>query len=142
MPRRTLLLLCLATIVSFACYRRTHQSAYARYFSEIMEAVDRYYVEPVDNQKLFEGAIQGMVDQLDPFSGYIGRRDARQFQQMVLDQRFDGVGNRGGHRSENQTAPRVDADGRHAGLRSRHPGGRPDHGDRWPQARPASVCGN
>jgi carboxyl-terminal processing protease len=92
MPRRTLLLLCLATMVSFACYRRAHQTVYARYFSEIMEAVDRYYVEPVDNQKLFEGAIQGMVDQLDPFSGYIGRRDARQFQQVVLEQRFDGIG--------------------------------------------------
>ena len=51
-----------------------------------------YYVEPVDNQKLFEGAIEGMVGQLDPFSGYIGRRDARQFQQVVLDQRFEGIG--------------------------------------------------
>ena len=45
MPRRTLLLLCLAVIVSYACYRRTHQTVYARYFSEIMEAVDRHYVE-------------------------------------------------------------------------------------------------
>ncbi|HEY1784180.1 MAG TPA: S41 family peptidase [Pirellulales bacterium] len=92
MPRRTFLLLCLATIVSFTCYQRAHQMVYARYFSEVMQAVDQYYVEPVDNQKLFEGAMQGMVDQLDPFSGYIGRRDARQFQQMVLEQHFDGIG--------------------------------------------------
>ncbi|HEX4142122.1 MAG TPA: S41 family peptidase [Pirellulales bacterium] len=92
MPRRTLVLLCLTAIVSLVCYRRAHQLVYARYFSEVMDNVDRYYVEPVDNQKLFEGAIKGMVDQLDPFSGYIGRRDARQFQQVVLEQRFDGIG--------------------------------------------------
>jgi carboxyl-terminal processing protease len=92
MPRRTLLLLCLVVTVSYACYRRTHQNVYARYFTEIVEAIDHDYVEPIDDQELFEGAIAGMVDQLDPFSAYIGRRDARQFRQMVLDQRFEGVG--------------------------------------------------
>ncbi|HTU25340.1 MAG TPA: S41 family peptidase [Pirellulales bacterium] len=92
MPRRTLIVLCLTLLVSLACYRRTHQTAYARYFAEVMDSIDRFYVEPVDDQKLFEGAMQGMVGELDPFSGYIGRRDARHFQQVVLDQRFDGVG--------------------------------------------------
>jgi carboxyl-terminal processing protease len=92
MPRRTLLVLCVVAVLSYACYRSARQNRYARYFSEIMQAVDENYVESIDDQQLFEGAIKGMVDQLDPFSGYLNPRHAKHFKQVVLDQRFDGVG--------------------------------------------------
>ena len=92
MPRRTLLILCLTAIVSYACYRTAHQNRYARYFSEIMQAVDQNYVEPVDDEQLYEGAIGGMIGQLDSFSHYIDRRQTKPFQELVIEQRFDGIG--------------------------------------------------
>ncbi len=92
MPRRTLLIIFLTAIVSYACYRTAHQNRYARYFSEIMQAVDENYVEPVDDEQLYEGAIGGMIGQLDSFSHYIDRRQTKPFQELVIDQRFDGIG--------------------------------------------------
>ena len=40
-------------------------------FQEVLNAVSRYYVEEVDNQKLINGAIGGMLETLDPHSVYI-----------------------------------------------------------------------
>lgn len=40
-------------------------------FQEVLNAVSRYYVEEVDNQKLVNGAIGGMLETLDPHSVYI-----------------------------------------------------------------------
>lgn len=91
MSRRSLMLIMIVAMVSYACYRRADHNPYGRYFAEIMEKIDRNYVEPVDNQKLFEGALEGMVGKLDDYSSFISRRDADQFHQS-LDQKFGGVG--------------------------------------------------
>jgi len=40
-------------------------------FQEVLNAVSRYYVEDVDNHKLVNGAIGGMLETLDPHSVYI-----------------------------------------------------------------------
>jgi carboxyl-terminal processing protease len=40
-------------------------------FNEVLHAVSKYYVEEVDNQKLINGAIAGMLETLDPHSVYI-----------------------------------------------------------------------
>ena len=39
-------------------------------FREILVLTDKYYVDPVDTRKLTEGAITGMLEQLDPHSVY------------------------------------------------------------------------
>ena len=56
-----------------------------------MTEIDQHYVEPVDDQKLFESAVNGMVGELDRFSGYMSSPRAGEFQRMV-EQRFGGVG--------------------------------------------------
>jgi carboxyl-terminal processing protease len=40
-------------------------------FSEVMDMVEKNYVEPVDNDKLIQGAINGMIKSLDPHSSFM-----------------------------------------------------------------------
>ena len=40
-------------------------------FTDVLAIVQRDYVRPVDNRKLVEGAIKGMLATLDPHSGYL-----------------------------------------------------------------------
>ena len=66
MPRRTLLLILGVALVSLVCYRRAEKNPYGRHFAEVLDQIDRDYVEAVDNQKLFEGAIDGMAAIIAP----------------------------------------------------------------------------
>jgi carboxyl-terminal processing protease len=91
MPRRTLWLIFAVVIVSLACYERADRNPYGRWFAEALDTVDRYYVEPVDEQKLFEGALGGMIGRLDEYSAFLPRNLAPQFQQ-ALDQQYGGIG--------------------------------------------------
>jgi carboxyl-terminal processing protease len=77
--------------VSFACYWRADRTPYARYLAEALEVIDQNYVEPVDDQKLFDGAMEGMVGRLDDYSGFVSHEEATRFQQS-LDQKFGGIG--------------------------------------------------
>ena len=40
-------------------------------FSEVLGQVHRYHLETPDNQKIIEGAIKGMLRELDPYSQFI-----------------------------------------------------------------------
>jgi len=40
-------------------------------FGDVLEIVERQYVVPVDDKKLIEAALDGMVSSLDPHSGYL-----------------------------------------------------------------------
>jgi len=91
MPRRTLWLILAAAVISIACYERAERNPYGRWFADIMETIDRHYVERVDDQKLFEGALQGMMSRLDEHSGFLPRAEAPQFEE-ALDQEYGGIG--------------------------------------------------
>jgi carboxyl-terminal processing protease len=43
----------------------------ARLLAEVMSQVEREYVEPVDDHRLLQAAIRGMVSSLDPYSAYL-----------------------------------------------------------------------
>ncbi|HEY2838113.1 MAG TPA: S41 family peptidase [Pirellulales bacterium] len=97
MPRRNLLLIVIVAIVSAVCFRQAdsaHRSEYGQMydtFTEVLKKVDQDYLREVDNRVLFEGALQGMVSKLDPYSAYIG---PKQFPDLksTLEQKFDGLG--------------------------------------------------
>ncbi|QFT90627.1 Carboxy-terminal processing protease CtpB precursor [Bacillus sp. THAF10] len=56
------------------------------------EIISSRYVEETESDKLIEGAIQGMVDQLeDPYSVYMDKDTAEQFTQS-LESSFEGIG--------------------------------------------------
>ncbi len=40
-------------------------------FADVLDTVDRQYVTPVDDKKLIEAALDGMLTSLDPHSGYL-----------------------------------------------------------------------
>jgi len=49
----------------------------ARLFAEVMDRVKRDYVEPLDDSRLIESAIRGMVADLDPHSQYLDADEYR-----------------------------------------------------------------
>jgi len=90
MPRRNVWVLGVLIVVCLACYGRVHR--YGRILSYAMEQIDRRSLEAVDEQKLFEGALEGMMAQLqDPHSGYIRPKALEEVEQSI-DQKFVGVG--------------------------------------------------
>ena len=97
MPRRNLYALLIIAIVSLVCYQQAdsaHRSRYGRMFDafvEVLEEVDKHYVEQVDDRELFEGALHGLVAQLDPYSSYLGPAEATESRQS-LDGEFGGIG--------------------------------------------------
>jgi len=94
MPRQNLHLLMIIAIVSALCYERAGPARTNRLtetFSTALRLIDQRYVEPVNERLLFDGAMRGMMQQLDGVSEYIGPREATQFLQE-LDKEFGGIG--------------------------------------------------
>lgn len=91
MPRRNLLAIFMIAMISFFCYQRVDRSPYGRYLSQVLAAIDQKALEPASQQKLFDGAMDGIVNQLDEYSGYISAEDSGEFQ-AELEQQFGGVG--------------------------------------------------
>jgi carboxyl-terminal processing protease len=60
-------------------------------FSQIMDLIERTYVEDVDRKQLIDGAIQGMLHRLDPHSAFLDKED---FEEMQVDTsgEFSGIG--------------------------------------------------
>ncbi len=62
-----------------------------RTFTEIFDRIRSAYVEPVDDQTLFENAIRGMLEGLDPHSVYL-EKDAFDNLQISTKGEFGGLG--------------------------------------------------
>lgn len=56
-----------------------------------MKQVKRHYVEPVNNDKLFENAIRGVLAKLDPHSSYLDAEELKELTTATIGQ-FGGVG--------------------------------------------------
>ncbi|MFC1617939.1 S41 family peptidase [Patescibacteria group bacterium] len=53
---------------------------------------DKYYAQPVDDEKLFYGAIKGMVEATDdPYSAFMDPEETKEFEEE-LDGTFEGIG--------------------------------------------------
>lgn len=57
----------------------------------VLVQVENNYVDPVDRNKVVEGAIKGMVENLDPHSSYLPPEEWKQFQSDT-EGKFGGVG--------------------------------------------------
>lgn len=60
-------------------------------FSEVLDMVDKNYVEPVETDKLLQGAINGMIKSLDPHSSFM---TAEMYKELEVETRgsFGGIG--------------------------------------------------
>jgi carboxyl-terminal processing protease len=60
--------------------------------SEIVETIEKNFYKPVDESKVDDASLKGIVDSLeDPYSAYISPKEASAFQESVTGE-FEGVG--------------------------------------------------
>lgn len=64
---------------------------YLQNFSKILNLVQQYYVEPVDTKKLVDGAIKGMLRELDPHTNYMPPEMFKDFESETAGE-FGGIG--------------------------------------------------
>ncbi|MBN1382457.1 MAG: S41 family peptidase [Deltaproteobacteria bacterium] len=91
--------ICLLTLLIFiGIYKNNHVSALDRniykeikVFNEILNIVEKNYVEQVEPQTLIQGAIEGMMKSLDPHSTFM---TADMYQELEVNTRgsFGGIG--------------------------------------------------
>ncbi|OHE21821.1 MAG: peptidase S41, partial [Syntrophobacterales bacterium RBG_19FT_COMBO_59_10] len=69
--------------------RKTYKNL--KTFSEILDMVEKNYVEAVDSDKLMQGAINGLMKSLDPHSGFM---TADMYKELEVETRgsFGGIG--------------------------------------------------
>ena len=100
LPKKVLLSLCLLAFflllglqgdsqVSAALERSIYKNL--KTFNEVLDMVQKNYVEDVDSKKLLEGAINGMMKSLDPHSTYM---TAEMYKDLEVETRgsFGGIG--------------------------------------------------
>jgi len=100
LPKKTLLSLCLLACflllglqgdsqVSAALERSIYKNL--KTFNEVLDMVQKNYVEDVDSKKLLEGAINGMMKSLDPHSTYM---TVEMYKDLEVETRgsFGGIG--------------------------------------------------
>ncbi len=91
MPLRNLVVVCTALLLALACYQRASRNRFTDTFSRAMNIVQTDYVDEVEPRVLFEGAMNGMMDQLDMYSGYTPPREYLQFREQIEGE-FPGIG--------------------------------------------------
>ena len=75
MPRRNLLILFLVTLVAVLCRQRVQSNPYPRVLGDAMTKIEQRALNPVGDQKLFEGAMYGMLSQFDENTTYLSPRN-------------------------------------------------------------------
>jgi len=60
-------------------------------FGEVLEKVDRYYVDTINKEKIVDDLITKMLHNLDPHSAYLTKDQVKASQEQ-LDGGFDGIG--------------------------------------------------
>jgi carboxyl-terminal processing protease len=97
------------------------QSPYAPFeqLARVLVLVENQYVEPAQRRKIIEGAIKGMVAELDPHSAYMNPTEFAQFQEETGGS-FGGVGVEVDYKNDYVTviAPIEGSPAARAGIRS------------------------
>jgi carboxyl-terminal processing protease len=60
-------------------------------FGDVLTTVDSQYVTPVDDKKLIQSAIDGMLTSLDPHSGYLNAEDYKDMRDLTRGE-YGGLG--------------------------------------------------
>ena len=90
MKRTTIVAACL--LAGAICNMATAQMSDAmRKLNTALFAVTQLYVDSVDDNKLAEDAIKGMLEQLDPHSSYTTAEETRELNEP-LEGNFSGIG--------------------------------------------------
>lgn len=79
--------------ITFGQVMATDEDRYSplKRFSQVLDLVERYYVQDVNRSEMIEGAINGMLQQLDPHSSFMSQ-DAFREMQIDTSGEFTGIG--------------------------------------------------
>jgi carboxyl-terminal processing protease len=91
MPKRNLFVLLMMIAVAGVSWLARDRAGHGRRFAEVLGAIEQSYLDPVDQQGLFDAAMQGVFSQLDEHSAFLAG-DQRDRLESQLDQEFGGVG--------------------------------------------------
>ncbi|NLO42897.1 MAG: peptidase S41, partial [Bacteroidales bacterium] len=69
----------------------TSSSTMSTKIGEVMQLINRYYFDKVDVDELNDQAIQAILQNLDPHSSYITKKNSKQYDEMLFGE-FDGIG--------------------------------------------------
>ncbi|MDL2282212.1 S41 family peptidase [Parabacteroides sp. OttesenSCG-928-G06] len=83
--------LCLLAIVAFSAVAQNQNNQEARKLQMALYAITNMYVDPVNDKKLVEDAITGMLEKLDPHSNYMDPEETKEMTEP-LQGNFDGIG--------------------------------------------------
>ena len=89
MKRIVVSLLVAMIAITTAVAQKPNQDA--RKLSMALYAISNLYVDPVDDSKLVEDAITGMLEKLDPHSNYMDPEETKEMTEP-LQGNFDGIG--------------------------------------------------
>lgn len=89
----TLVALTLFLVATAAAALTRNQSPYAALgqLGRVLVMIENHYVNPVERHRLLQGAIKGMVAELDPHSAYLAPEDFQAFREET-EGRFVGIG--------------------------------------------------
>jgi carboxyl-terminal processing protease len=98
MPKRNVVWLVVGAVVAVLLWRvpeaLIRRDALYREFSPLLDVhtqVQKNYVEPIEGDVLLRGAIDGMLNRLDPYSAYFSAAEYEQFNKRTEGQ-FYGIG--------------------------------------------------
>jgi len=78
-------------VVCMLCAIQAHRTRGLGDIGFAIDMIEQYYVEPVGRRQLYQAAMNGIANSLDPFSSYIPAEQYGAFQ-MQLAQEFGGLG--------------------------------------------------
>jgi carboxyl-terminal processing protease len=97
MPRRNVQAILLSVLIAIVCYQKTARTERSPHRDAIdaliatFDEIDRSYLEAVEPRELFEGAMNGLVGELDEYSSYIEPQGYQELSES-LEQEFGGIG--------------------------------------------------
>ncbi|NDY58741.1 S41 family peptidase [Desulfovibrio sulfodismutans] len=86
----TILVICQAASVLAAATEEDRFAPLKR-FSQVMDLVENHYVKSVTRSELIDGAIVGMLQQLDPHSSFLSKEEFKEMQVSTSGE-FGGIG--------------------------------------------------
>ncbi|MCA9212306.1 MAG: S41 family peptidase [Planctomycetales bacterium] len=91
MPLRNLTILLLTALVCIVCRVEAARNRYAAEISWVLDTIGEKYIEEVNERKLFEAGVHGIMEELDPYSSYMPPAENEQFNSEI-EQKFGGIG--------------------------------------------------
>lgn len=98
MPKRNIVWILIAAVIAVllwqapdALLRRDYLYNKFGPLLDVRVQILKHYVEPIDEEDLLRGAINGMIDRLDPYSTYFSESEYQEFQQRTKGE-FPGIG--------------------------------------------------